>query len=134
MKSFRSSQPFNDFLEIASGREVALAVAKDENELGEFIKSLNELGFKEGRIVSDLLGHSKSFIIAREDMGKDIYDFVVQYPTGQVEVFNRDGMKSETFSPDYKNKTVLLVDEKVLNNLSGKGFDLLSVAGPAYRT
>ena len=134
MKSLRSSQPFNDFLEIASGREVALAVAKDEKELNEFIKSMNELGFKEGNDASDLLGHSKSFIVAKIEAGKDIYDFVVQYPTGQVEIFNKDNMQSETFSPDYKNRAILLIDEKILNKLSGEGFDLLSVAGPAYRS
>lgn len=134
MKSLRSSQPFNDFLEIASGREVALAVAKDENELNEFIKSMNELGFKEADKVPDLLSHSKSFIVTKEEAGKDIYDFLVQYPTGQVEVFDKDSMQSKTFSPDYKNKAVLLIDKKILNKLSGEGLDLLSVAGPAYRT
>lgn len=134
MKSLRSSQPFNDFLEIASGREVALAVAKDENELNEFIKSMNELGFKEADKVPDLLSRSKSFIVAKEDMGKSIYDLAVQYPTGQVEIFNKENMQSETFSPDYKNKAVLLIDEKILNKLSVKGLDLLSAVGPAYRS
>lgn len=111
-----------------------MAVAKDENELNQFIKSMNESGFKEGSNASDLLGYSKSFIVAKEETGKDIYDFLVQYPTGQVEIFNKDNMQSETFFPDYKSRAVLLIDEKILNKLSDEGLDLLSVAGPTYRT
>ena len=130
----RSSQPFNDFLETVSGREVALAIAKDENELKEFSQSMNELGFKEAEKTPDLLSYPKSYMVAKDDMGKDIYDFAVQYSTGQVEIFDKDKMRSETLSPDYKNSAVLLIDEKVLNRLSAEGLDLLSVAGPAYRT
>jgi len=130
----RSSQPFNDFLKVVSGREVALAIAKDENELKEFSRSMNELGFKEAEKTSDLLSYPKSYMVTEEDIGKNIYDFAVQYPTGQVEVFNKDKMQLEVFSPDYKNNAVLLINEKVLNKLLAKGFDLLSVSGPAYRS
>ena len=111
-----------------------MAIAKDENELKEFSRSLNELGFKEAEKTSDLLRHPKSYMVAKEDMGKDIYDFAVQYPTGQVEIFDKDKMRSETLSLDYKNSAVLLIDEKVLNKLSAEGLDLLSAAGPAYRS
>lgn len=111
-----------------------MAIAKDENELKEFSRSMNELGFKEAGKASDLLSHAKSYAIVKEDMAKNIYDFAVQYPTGQVEIFDKDKMRSETFSPDYTNSAVLLIDEKVLNKLSAEGLDLLSAAGPAYRS
>jgi hypothetical protein len=130
----RSSQPFNDFLEAASGREVALAIAKNEDELKEFTQSMNELGFKEAGKTLDLLSYLKSYMVAKDDTAKNIYDFAVQYPTGQVEIFDKDKMQSETFSPGYTNSAVFLIDEKVLNKLSAEGFDLLSVAGPAYRS
>ena len=134
MKSLRSSQPLNDFLEIVSGREVALAIAKDENEMKEFSRTMNELGFKEADKVSDLLSYSKSIIVAREDMSKNIYDFAIQYSSGQVEIFNKNHMNSRILSPDYKNNIVLLVDEKVLNKLLAEGLGLLSVVGPTYRS
>ncbi len=111
-----------------------MAIAKDENELKEFSRSMNELGFKEAEKTSDLLSYPKSYMVTEEDIGKNIYDFAVQYPTGQVEVFNKDKMQLEVFSPDYKNNAVLLINEKVLNKLLAKGFDLLSVSGPAYRS
>ena len=130
----KDGQSFNDFLEVTSGREVALAIAKDDNELKDFYQSLNELGFKETISMSDIFSNLKSFIVIAEDKGKETYDFATQYPTGQVEIFNRNHMNSKVFSPDYGNSVVLLIDEKVFNKLSAEGLDLLSVAGPAYRS
>ena len=130
----RSTDPLYDFLETASGREVALAVAEDENELKEFSRRMNELGFKEAETVPDLLSRSKSYIVAKEGTGKNIYDFAVQYPTGQVEVFNKDEMQSRVLSPDYENKAVLLISEKDLSKLLAGGLDLLSATGPVYRS
>ncbi len=111
-----------------------MAIAKDENEMKEFSRTMNELGFKEADKVSDLLSYSKSFIVAREDMSKNIYDFAIQYSSGQVEIFNKNHMNSRILSPDYKNNIVLLVDEKVLNKLLAEGLGLLSVVGPTYRS
>lgn len=111
-----------------------MAIAKDENELKEFSQSMNELGFEKAEKTSDLLSHPKSYMVAKEDMGKNIYDFAIQYPTGQVEIFNKDHMNSKIFSPDYHNNIVLLIDKKDLNKLLAEGLDLLSAAGPAYRS
>lgn len=111
-----------------------MAIAKDENELKEFSQSMNELGFKETDKITDLLSHPKSYLVAEEDMSKNIYDFAIQYPSGQVEMFDKNHMNSRIFSPDYKNNVVLLINEKVLNKLLAEGLDLLSAAGPAYRS
>lgn len=109
-----------------------MAVAKNEDELKELSRSLNEFGFKEADTVSDLLD-SKSYIVVKEDSGKIVYDFAAQYPTGQIEIFNKEKMQSKVFAPDYANSIVLLIEEKDLKSLSAKGLDLLLVAGPAYR-
>ena len=125
-----------EFLSCMIGsREVGLAVAKDQIELENFAEALNRNGFKKSGNVSGLLEVQKTYFIADQNTAKNIYDFVVQYPTGQIEIFDKKIMRSQTFSPGYKDSAVvLLVDQDNLNKLQAKGFDFLSASGPAYRS
>jgi len=130
-----NEEKFKKFLNIlADQKEVGLVIAKNEKELGTFVKILNEAGLKQSEGVADLLKSPKTYFVVSENFNKDIYDFVVQYPTGQLEVFNKQLMQSQTFYPDYKNSVViLLVDKDNLNKIQEKGFDILSATGPAFQ-
>ncbi len=125
-----------EFLSWMTGsREVGLAVAKDQTEFENFAEALNRNGFKKSENVLGLLEVKKTYFIADQNTAKDIYDFVVQYPTGQIEIFDKKIMQSRTFSPSYKDlAVVLLVDQDNLNKLQAKGFNFLSASGPAYRS
>lgn len=125
----------SDFLSVAMGsKEVSLAIAKNEAELSQFKEIMGRQGFEQSKNVADLFKLQKTYFVLGEDMDKDIYDFVVQYPTGQVEIFDKKLMRSETFLPDYNKEIVLLVVKEDLNKLQAKGFDLLSCTGPAYQS
>lgn len=125
-----------DFLAVTDGsKDLGLIIAKDTDELQNTARSLESLGFKKAEKISALFSFKKSYLIVDENLAKDAYDFAVQYPTGQVEVFNKEQMKSETFSPDYSNlNLVLLVARDDLNKLDAKGFDLRSAVGPAFQS
>ena len=120
---------------IKNSKEPGLIIAKDDAELLDFLRIMNEQGFKQSRNIDDLLKTSETYFIIKEDLDKDVYDFIVQYPTGQIQVFNKELMKSEIISPDYENSALILaITKDTLENISSKGFDILSITGPAYQS
>jgi hypothetical protein len=124
-----------DFLTLTSGsKEVGLIIARDSNELSNMDQSLEYIGLHKAENIPNLFALKKSYLVVDENLAKEAYDFAVQYPTGQVEIFNKEEMKSHTFSPDYDSlNLVLLVVRDNLNKLDAKGFDLRSVVGPAFQ-
>lgn len=135
-----SNKSFSDFLRYTlSSREVSLTVAKDNAEQQHFIQILEKEGFKKASKVSDLLEDalhpSKAYLVAGETLRKDLYDFIVQYPTAQIEIFNKEAMKSKTVIPQYKNTSIVLVITKDhLSQVQKHGFDVLSHIGMAYQS
>jgi len=136
MENQTKNTPISEFLAIMTGsREVGLAIARDDKELEDFSRFMDGEGFSQAEGVFDLLKSPKTYLRIGEDMDKNVYDFVVQYSTGSVQIFNVNELKNILFSPDYKNSAiVLLVDQDNLHKIQAKGFDLLSASGPAYKS
>ncbi len=130
------NKEFTDFLKVALGqKEVGLIMAKNTDELSDFSRIMDDEGFKRSDNILDLLNSPKMYLLVDENMNKNVYDFVVQYPTGQVEIFDNTAMKSNTFSPDHANSCVVfLVLKEDLSKISEKGWDILSICGPAYQS
>ena len=130
----------DDFLKFAlSQKDVSLAIAKDDSELTEIMTNLEEKGFRQAVDTSDLFKQitqpSKSFFVAKENLLKDMYDFVVQYPTGQVEIYDKFNLKSQTVVPIYKDVIViLLMTKEVLKKTQEAGFTLLEKVGITYQS
>jgi len=135
MSTTSNKASIEEFLSVMIGsREVGLVIAKNEAEISSLTKAMDRSDFKRSENISDLLKSPKTYLVADENIDKDVYDFVVQYPTGQVEIFDKKLMQSQTLSPDYKNSAiVLLVEKNNLNKIQEKGFDILGVAGPAFQ-
>ena len=125
-----------EFLATLTGsKEVGLMIAKNKKELDDFARLMEEKGFKQSAGAFDFLKFLKTYFVADENMGKEIYDFAVQFPTGQVEIFDNKLMRSQTLSPNYDNSAVvLLVLKNDLDKLQAKGYNLLSSAGPAFQS
>lgn len=136
MSHTSNPKSIEEFLSVMhGGKEIGIVIAQNEAELSNFAKTLERFDFKRSENIPDLLKFPKTYLVAEQNIDKDTYDFIVQYPTGQVEIFNKNLMQSQTFSPDYKNSAVvLLVDKNNLNKIQEKGFDLLGIAGPAFQS
>jgi len=136
MANQTKNNSISKFLDIMTGsKEIGLAIARDDKELENLSRSMDGEGFRQVGRISDLLKSPKTYLRIGEDMDKNIYDFVVQYPTGSVQIFDVEKMKNTLFSPDYENSAIiLLVDQDNLNKIQAKGFDLLSASGPAYKS
>lgn len=131
-----STQEFKAFLKASSGqKEVGLAIAQDRDEISEFSSIMEKEGLERSDNALDLLSKSRTYLSINENMSKEAYDFLVQYPTGQVEIFDSTEMKSKSVSPNYENGCIIfLVIKEDISKLREKGWDILANAGLAYQS
>jgi hypothetical protein len=131
---------FEDFLKYTkSQKEVSLVIAKDDNEFDSLLKKLGDAQFRQAVDTSDLFKHitkaSKSFVAVKDNLSKDLYDFAVQYPTGQVEIYDKFNLKSQIITPVYNDVTVVYVLTKAaLKKTQESGFRILEIAGITYQS
>jgi len=136
----KNSKKIQEYLNfVKSQKEVGFMIAKNKQELKEFKKELSSTSFIKSNNISQLGENlkisGKNYLVLEDDDLKSVYDFLIQYPTGQIEVFNKQSMKSEIIIPDYiKNTTVFLVTKKYLSKIKEEGYDLLSHAGLTYQS
>ncbi len=133
-------QSFTDFLKYTlSQKEVSVAIAKDETELQQLVKSLEADSFRQAIDTADLFKHitksSKVFVIVKDKLSKDLYDFMIQYPTGQVEIYDKFNLKSQLVAPVYdKVSVVFIVTKDALKKTEELGYQMLEHVGIAYQS
>ncbi len=131
---------FKDFLKYAtSQKEVSLILAKDDDELKQLTERLEKAGFRQTVDTSDLFKQitkaSKSFVAVKDSLSKDLYDFAVQYPTGQIEIYDKFNLKSQTVVPTYNDVSVVyLLTKAALKKTQESGFRILEIAGITYQS
>lgn len=131
---------FSEFVKHATyQKEVSLVVAKDEAELKELVNVLENQGFKLARNTLDFLDFIDSplkvFFTVQDTLPKDFYDFIVQYPTGQVEIYDKDKLKSKIVSPNYDIASIILVITKeALKKSQKSGFEIREQVGITYQS
>lgn len=129
----------SDFLKFSkSSQEVSLIIANDNAEQEQFSNELVKDGFKEAESISELLNaietSSKTYFLVGEYLPKDFYDFLLQYPTGQIDIFDKKTMKSEIAIPLYRDVSIVFIITKSnLSQVQRGEFDLLSHVGMAYQ-
>ena len=123
----------------SSQKEPVFVIAQNNQEAKEFQGIIEGAGFKQAKTVRDLMKKIKSvnrkfLLISQCDDLKDIYDFVVQYPTGQVEIYDKKSLTTEVLNPDYKNTSfVFLITKEDIKNSKENGYDFMSFAGLTYQ-
>lgn len=131
---------FLDFIKHSiSQKEISLVIAKDDQEFSQFQETLDSAGFKKAyevpEILHDMKADSKVYFCIEEKFPKALYDLVIQYPTGQVEIFDVHSMKSTVINPNYdKSSIILLVTKDNLSYFQSKGNSILEHVGMAYQS
>ncbi len=120
-------------------KEVGLIIANNEKELKEIEKELDSSSFiKNNNILElgdNLRSSGKNYFNIESETRKNVYDFLIQYPTGQIDIFDNKLMKSEVIAPSYTKSTVVfLVTKKYLSKIKEEGYDLLSHVGLTYQS
>lgn len=136
----KNSKTLELFLSRAnSQKEPVFIIAENNKGVKEYQAIIEESGYKQAKTVKDLMKESKAvnkkyIIVQAGDDLKDIYDFTVQYPTGQVEIYDKKNLTTDVLNPNYKNTSFLfLVTKDTLSASREKGYDLLSQAGLTYQ-
>jgi len=134
---------FSEFLEhIFLAREVPIIIAEDQDELHEYSHLLDQAGYHEQESVYHLIQVSQSptkdYLVLDDHHPytiKQAYDFVVQYPTGQIEVSDQVTLQKAVFSPNYQESTcLLLITHRELQKVESTGLEFLSHTGMAYQS
>lgn len=131
---------FNEFLKYTlSQKEVSLAMAQDDAELNRFVEILQSNRFRQAIDTTELFKYittlSKVFFIVRGSLEKDVYDFIVQYPTGQIEIFDKQSLKSRIATPVYDGVSVIfLITKPVLRQIQKTGLQMLNYVGVTYQS
>ncbi len=135
----KNNTGFSDFISrTPSQREVSLIVAKDDQELNSFQSVLQRQGFRQAVGVYQLLTNitfpSNVFCIVNSSLPKDVYDFIVQYPTGQIEMFDKDRMAEKVTKPSYEDVSVVfIITKENLSNIQKGNYRLLENVGMTYQ-
>lgn len=135
-----NNNSFVDFLKhTASQKEVSLVIAKDKTELRELKSTLDQQKFIQLVDHPDFFKYittpSKIYFMAQSQLPKRVYDFIIQYPTGQIEIFDKEKMRSISMSPIYKDVAVLvLITKEALENTQKSGFQVLENVGLTYQS
>jgi hypothetical protein len=131
---------FTDFIKHSiSQKDISLVIAKDDQELGHFQQKLDNAGFKQVHEVPEILHNihqnSKVYYCIEDKFPKSLYDLIIQYPTGQVEIFDVHSMKSTVVDPNYeKSSIILLCTKDNLSYFQSKGYQVLEHVGIAYQS
>ena len=130
---------FNQFLNFSSSqKEVSLVVAKDEEELGLFFDLLLTENFVESKnmfeLTESVLIPAKTVMVLNDLPDNNLWSFLCQYPTGQIQVFSSEQMRSVIISPSYRELSVVfLITKKNLKKFISEGFNLLAFVGLTYQ-
>lgn len=128
----------NNFLKYTlSQKEVSLVIARNDEELARFQEVLESNYFKKATEILTLISNIDEpqkiyFVIT--DISKDLYDFLLQYPSGQVEIFDSQKMKSAIISPIYQGVSVVfLIKKETLSQIQKGEFPVLEAVGLTYQ-
>lgn len=139
MGHMSNTEEFKDFVSKSFAlREPSLLVVFDEEKISNVKDHIEFFDFK---YVSEMdeLAHmtqkgGKFYFLINEENLKGIYDFVKQYSTGAIDIFDAHVGKQMTFSPEYsKTSLMLIVTKDMLIHAQSLGFDILKLAGLTYQ-
>jgi site-specific DNA-adenine methylase len=127
----------NDFLKYTeSQKEASLIIAKDNEDFLDIINVLKNNNYQQVNDLLDLFDYitkpSKVFLTIEEDFSKELYDFIIQYPTGQIQIYNN--LRSQIITPIYNQVAVILVVKKeILQKAQASGLKILENIGLSYQ-
>lgn len=127
------------FLDAAfGGRDVALAIARDAQELRDVAASLDASGWHEAASSRALLdavaAGGRAYVVLTDANMKDAYDIAVQYPTGHISWFDPAAHALQAASPMYGNTGIMyLVTQEGLAAGEKKGFLFREKLGLTWR-
>lgn len=123
---------------LSSQQEISLLIAQNDDQEKLFQQELDNNNYSHPASTEELLSNMtkpmKQYVVIYPENQKDAYDISVQYPTGQVEIFDPKTMKSKTATPTYKDSSVVfMITKERLATMRNSGLDVLQHVGLTYQ-
>lgn len=120
-----------DYLDILpGGTEIGLYIYNSDSILAQ--SAVTESGFRIAG-VQEVEEHGKYCMILSEENAKTLYDFTVEYQTGQFSKVDKEGRKI-WITPDYSKTSILLFAKaELLKQLEEQGKNFLEITGMTYQ-
>lgn len=125
------------FLEMTSrSTEACLMIARDEQEFSALEQEVGDFGFQKTRNVAEIFDSiqsgNKAYFTLGNTLGNNIYNILIQYPTGQVTAY--DGHNNLVANPDYQKGSVLiLITKENLKEIERGEKSLLRLVGLTWQ-
>lgn len=122
-----------------SQKNVSLILANDKAEQRAFLKILTQEGFQKvdtiSRLLKETMQVSKVFYVIRDALPNQFYDFIVQYSTRHMTIYDYTQRKFLVANPIYTNVSIVFVVTKdMLKKIHEEGFSLLDKVGLTYQS
>ncbi len=122
-----------------SQEEASLLVARDKKELDIFEKELKKNSFSKVKdaftLAKKIESEGRFYVRFDSILPKDFYDFLMQYPTRQVELFHGGKMKSLVVTPRYEGVSIIVITTReALANTEKSGLIVRRSIGMVYQT
>lgn len=130
---------FEEFLKFSEGEtQPILIIASDNEEQEKFADFLENNSYKKSDGYKDIMENinnfKKTFYILGGDIPKEVYDIVVQFPTGLIQIIGED-MQQIVANPEYMRVSFAILT--TLGNLKlceeKAGFLIRDKVGIAYQ-
>ncbi len=113
-------------------------VAKTDKELGKLRPTLSSAEYTEVEgpraLSAGLKEAGKLYIVLTEENAKELYDIVIQYPTGQINYFDNEDRKMIWIEPAYVDSAlIVLATVDTLLKIEKKGLSFRAVTGLAFQ-
>jgi len=95
-------------------KETCLMIAEDEKGLADIEKQLVASELEKSKNIREIFNSvrdgKKTYFILNGTLGNNIYNVLVQYPTGQINAY--DGKDNLVANPDYQKGSILILTTK----------------------
>lgn len=130
---------FTEFLTYTNSQhDVSLVLAKDEAEKSEMVNILKQNQFQEATSITQLLQAStqpSKIFYQLNELPSALYNFIFQYPTGQLQIFNPETNSQEIVTPIYNEVSIILVTtHDALEKIESTGFFIRDKVGLTYQS
>jgi hypothetical protein len=125
------------FLKLATfAKESSLMVATSEKEIEKLEQEASNIGFRKIQNIREIFNAVKNgekiYFILKDELENNIYNILVQYPTGQINAY--DGKDNLVANPNYQTGAVLiLITEENLVKIEKGEKSLLNLIGLTWR-
>jgi len=121
-------------------KDIHLLIAQNNNEFFNIEETLKKHKYHKcidiNQFIDSLNTYQKIYLTVDNLLDKTLYDFICQYPTGQISLSIPEKGGNISINPDYKSTSILILitKENLFSKVEKDKFTLLDKVGMVFQT